>query len=278
MAYHANDPYAPSTTRREFLALAGVAGVSLIKPSALFAAPGAVKPQTILVPSSAHPAFASAAKILAKKLKLDEAAVRTYDGAAKPTSGAIVLALAKDGKLPAAEMPRHDGYTVTYTGGTVVWGARPRSILFAAGEPHHWAEARTLPYRRNPDFALRNSIVARELSGGGSGRDVRRKLLHRAHRGRARAEARPRCLQPADAGAAEEYGRCCSRAQGRKRGAGEGVPRRGCRGVCAAALWQQLCDVVARAVCGDDQGVSDGRRERRWRTRTSRPRCARATR
>jgi hypothetical protein len=157
LAEQITDP--TSTTRREFIALAGIAGaaVSLIKPAALFAAPGAVKPQTILIPNGAHPAFASAAKILAKKLKLDDTAIQTYDDPPKATTGAIVLALAKDGKLPAAERPKHDGYTVTYIGGTVVWGARPRSLLFAAGEPHHWAEGNAIPYRRNPDFALRNS-------------------------------------------------------------------------------------------------------------------------
>ena len=99
----------------------------------------------------------SAAKILAKKLKLDESAVSTYEGAPKATVGAIVLALAKDGKLPATEAPKQDGYTVTYTGGTVVYGARPRSLLFAAGEPEHWAAPKAAPYRRNPDFAIRTA-------------------------------------------------------------------------------------------------------------------------
>ena len=80
----------------------------------------------------------SAAKILAKKLALDESVIATYDGAPKATAGAVVLALAKDGKLAAAELPKGDGYVVHYAGGMVVYGARPRSVLFAAGEPHHW--------------------------------------------------------------------------------------------------------------------------------------------
>ena len=50
-----------------------------------------------------------------------------------------------------------DGYTVTYTGGVVVYGERPRSLLFAAGEPHHWMKASTVPYHRTPEFALRNA-------------------------------------------------------------------------------------------------------------------------
>ena len=61
------------------------------------------------------------------------------------------------GKLAAIDKPKMDGYTVTYTSGVVVYGARPRSLLFAAGEPHHWATPRTTSYHRNPEFALRNA-------------------------------------------------------------------------------------------------------------------------
>jgi hypothetical protein len=151
-----------STSRRGFLRLAGMgaAGASLVKPSALFAAAvkagGAVKPEKILVPEAGHAAMQSAAKILAKKLKLDESAIATYDGVPKATPGAIVLALAKNGKLALIDRPKMDGYTVSYTGGIVVWGARPRSVLFAAGEPDHWV-GRAVTYRRNPEFALRNA-------------------------------------------------------------------------------------------------------------------------
>jgi len=146
-----------TTTRRSFLKMTGMgaAGATLIRPSMLFAAADSVKPEKILVPAAGHVAMQSAAKILAKKLQLEESAIQTYDGAPKATAGAIVLALAKEAKLTAAETPKADGYTVTYTGGTVVWGARPRSLLYAAGEPHHWV-GRAALYRRNPEFALRN--------------------------------------------------------------------------------------------------------------------------
>ena len=155
----ANQATDSPTSRRDFLLLAGMttATASLIKPSTLFAAPGAAAPKWILVPAGAHPAMQSAARILAKKLKLDEAAIQTYDGAPRHTAGAIVFALAKDGKLPPTEAPKQDGYTVVYTGGTVVYGARPRSLLYAAGEPDHWVAAKAVPYRRNPEFALRNA-------------------------------------------------------------------------------------------------------------------------
>ncbi len=151
---------ANATTRRDFLLLAGMttAGASLIRPAALFAATDAAAPMKILVPANAHPAIQSAAKILAKKLSLDESAIATYAGAPRPTAGAILLALAKDGKLPATDAPKKDGYTVTYTGGVTVYGARPRSLLYAAGEPQHWAGSpRTTPYHRNPDLAIRTA-------------------------------------------------------------------------------------------------------------------------
>lgn len=136
------------------------AGATLVKPSALFAAQaaklGAAKPKAIALPEGSHPAMMSAARILAKKLKLDESAIQTFDGAAPKIPGTIVLMLAENGKLPLIDKPKQDGYTVTYTGGgTVVYGARPRSLLFAAGEPDHWI-GKAVTHRRNPEFALRN--------------------------------------------------------------------------------------------------------------------------
>jgi len=157
-------PETEMSTRREFLALAGMAGVgaSLIQPSALLAQMAGTTPKTIRVAANAHPGVRSAAEILAKKLKLDAGAIETYDGAPRATAGSVTLALAADGKLPPIDRPKKDGYTVTYTGGMVVWGARPRSLLYAAGEPHHWAKTRTVPYRRSPEFALRNTTWLRQ--------------------------------------------------------------------------------------------------------------------
>ncbi|HWB32161.1 MAG TPA: hypothetical protein VG714_03210 [Acidobacteriaceae bacterium] len=163
---------AASTSRRDFLRVAGLATagatiapggfagmVSKLVPESDHAAMQAASAGVtkILVAADAHPAIQSASKILAKRLKLDESAIATYEGVPKAARGAIVLALAKDGRLPAIDAPKRDGYTVTYTGGIVVWGARPRSVLFAAGEPHHWAVARTAAYHRAPEFALRNA-------------------------------------------------------------------------------------------------------------------------
>jgi hypothetical protein len=60
------------TTRRDFLMMAGMGAAALVTPSSLLAAPGAAKPEKILVPAAGHPAMQSAAKILAKRLDLEE--------------------------------------------------------------------------------------------------------------------------------------------------------------------------------------------------------------
>ncbi len=162
VAYSSSASIESSPTRRDFLLLAGMATAasSLIHPSALFAemaAAGQKSQRRILIPANGHAAIRSAASILAKKLNLDDSAISTYAGAPKASSDAITLALVSAGNLPVTDHPKQDGYTVTYTGGVVVYGARPRSLLFAAGEPEHWVARRTAHYRRNPDFALRNA-------------------------------------------------------------------------------------------------------------------------
>jgi hypothetical protein len=136
----------------------------LIQPSALLGQMADAAPRAIRIPANAHPAIQSAAKILVTKLRLkpDENVIQTYEGAPKATAGSVTLALASQGKLPVVDRPKQDGYTATYAGGLVVYGARPRSLLYAAGEPHHWMKSRTLPYRRNPEFALRNATYLRQ--------------------------------------------------------------------------------------------------------------------
>src|SRR5437868_3006168 len=91
-----------ASSRRDFLRLAGTAaataatvGSSLTSPTSLLASAtrlalsahpamqaAAATTRQILVPAGAHPALNSAAKILARKLKLDDSAIQTYDGAA----------------------------------------------------------------------------------------------------------------------------------------------------------------------------------------------------
>jgi hypothetical protein len=114
----------------------------------------------IHIPAGAHPAVGSAAGILAGKLGLKENAISTYKGAAAHPRGSIVFTLKDARGVPpslSASIER-DGYAVRAENlGVIVCGARPRSLLYAAGEPHHWIERTSGVWTRNPDFALRLS-------------------------------------------------------------------------------------------------------------------------
>jgi hypothetical protein len=114
----------------------------------------------IFIPVDAHPAVQSAAQILASALALDENVVHTYKGAPNPHSGEIVFAL-KDAHgipVPVSSPIERDGYSIlAQNNGLLICGARPRSLLFAAGEPHHWLSHNTGVWVRNPDFKLRCS-------------------------------------------------------------------------------------------------------------------------
>ena len=115
----------------------------------------------ILIPKDAHPAIRSAAQQLAAKLEMPETSVGAYSGEARPRSGRIVLAL-KETKGISAQLAKsieRDGYAVlTQRGGVVLCGARPRSLIFAAGEPHHWHDRGEGVWIRNPEFALRFGV------------------------------------------------------------------------------------------------------------------------
>src|ERR1035437_1688098 len=63
-----------STTRRDFILMAGMTTAGAKR--------GAASAKAIALPEGSHPAMMSAARILAKKLKLDESAIQTFDGAA----------------------------------------------------------------------------------------------------------------------------------------------------------------------------------------------------
>jgi len=114
----------------------------------------------IHIPERAHPAVRSAVGILAGKMSLKEDAIATYRGSAAHHRGGIVLALKETHGVPAALAGPivRDGYAVTAeNGGLMICGARPRSLLFAAGEPHRWMDWTSGVWTRNPDFTLRLS-------------------------------------------------------------------------------------------------------------------------
>jgi len=112
----------------------------------------------IRIPEGAHPALHTAAEILAGKLGLKDDAISTYRGSASPRHGGIVLALKETHGVPASVSGPivRDGYAVSAEReALMVCGARPRSLLFAAGEPHHWITQKSGVWVRNPDFTLR---------------------------------------------------------------------------------------------------------------------------
>ena len=154
---------ASALSRRNFLktassvAAAGAMGNSLdllAQPSANFTG--------ILIPKDAHQAVRSAAETLASKLSLKPDAIRNYSGAAKLRKNFIVLALKETQGVPTtlANPIERDGYSVlAENGGLLICGARPRSLLFAVGETHHWLDrtdgATRGIWTRNPEFAMR---------------------------------------------------------------------------------------------------------------------------
>jgi hypothetical protein len=154
-------------TRRSFLKAASTAAAAgALSQGMDLLAQFAGKFTSILIPKNAHPAVRSAAQILAQKLGLIGTEIRSYSGAAAVRRGAIVFAL-KDAHGVAASLAgpiERDGYAVlTQDGGLLVCGARPRSLLFAVGETHHWLNltgdapngTRTREWTRNPQFAMR---------------------------------------------------------------------------------------------------------------------------
>jgi hypothetical protein len=151
-------------TRRSFIkAASSAAAIGALGESLDLLAQAAASYTRILVPSGAQPALASAAQMLAAKLGLKPDAVRTYSGAAALHKGALLLALKDTKGVPAslASTIERDGYAVlAQNGGLLVCGARPRSLLFAAGEAQKWLQRGETTggggvWTRNPEFAMR---------------------------------------------------------------------------------------------------------------------------
>ena len=155
-------------TRRGFLKAAStVAAAGALGDALDLLAQGAARFTKLLVPAQAHAAVHSAAEMLAKKLGLHADAIDEYSGAARVQKDAIVLALKETKGVPAAMTAgiMRDGYAVgAEEGGLMVCGARPRSLLFAAGETQHWLSRGVGTWTRNPEFALRFAAHHRERS------------------------------------------------------------------------------------------------------------------
>lgn len=118
----------------------------------------------IIVPEACHPAIRSAARIIAKDLGLPESAVHAGANPGVPGKGEIVLTDSTTnaaqanwlGKIPAKI--KHDGYAIVFQkGGALIYGVRPRSLLFAAGDVHLWKDRDAGSFVRDPSFAIRTA-------------------------------------------------------------------------------------------------------------------------
>ncbi len=106
----------------------------------------------IIVSSEAHPAVRAAAALIAERLALPAGAVQS---AAQPAAAPGTLVLSVVTNQAAL---RHDGYTATFgAGGATLCGARPRSLLFAAGDVHLWRGRASGTLTRDPAFAIRSA-------------------------------------------------------------------------------------------------------------------------
>ena len=118
------------------LSLIGALCATVVLPAAPY--------KRIVLPPDSHPAAKSAAAILAGKLGLPVADA----GSAGP--GDIFLAT-------DSRPSQTDGYKITFQhGAATVVGARPRSLLYAAGDVDQWKD-RTTTYIREPSFAIRTA-------------------------------------------------------------------------------------------------------------------------
>jgi hypothetical protein len=146
--------------RRAFLKTASLATAAGAWTGMKAAAQTSTPYRQIMLPAGAHPAVHSAAQILAQAISLAPDDIRTYHGTPPHHPGIIAFALKNTHGVPAsASGPiQRDGYAVLARDRSLlICGARPRSLLFAAGEPHHWLGHSTGVWVRNPDFKLRCS-------------------------------------------------------------------------------------------------------------------------
>ena len=117
----------------------------------------------LVLNKNAHPAVKTAAALLAKKLHIPPGHILKKNQAGIPKRGEIVL----DEGIPSEAQekflgrdPRKvafDGYVIRFRGASaLIFGKRPRSLLYAAGDANWWREKRSGIYVRQPDFRIRD--------------------------------------------------------------------------------------------------------------------------
>lgn len=113
----------------------------------------------IVIPVSCHPAIQSAARILAQELALPDSAIQTAVRPAAPQAGEIILLSAPESShLVSQDQIQRDGYVIVFkNGGALIYGARPRSLLYAAGDLPLWRDHGSGTWVRNPDFSIRTA-------------------------------------------------------------------------------------------------------------------------
>lgn len=114
--------------------------------------------QKIIIPASCHPAIQSAAAIIAQKLSLPASAIQAVQPPGAPAAGEIVLLTAQAASARIQSQIQRDGYVIVFeNGGAIIYGARPRSLLYAAGDLPLWQDHPAGAWVRNPDFAIRTA-------------------------------------------------------------------------------------------------------------------------
>jgi len=116
----------------------------------------------VILPKGSHPAIYSAARIIAVRLGISQEAIKAVSHPGEPGRGQIVLAAATSSPVgflsldAKATTIRYDGYMIVFrNSGALIYGARPRSLLYAAGDWRIWKDKSSGTLIREPDFAVR---------------------------------------------------------------------------------------------------------------------------
>ncbi|MGH2644190.1 MAG: hypothetical protein ACRDE2_09590, partial [Chitinophagaceae bacterium] len=117
----------------------------------------------IVVAKNAHPAVKSAAHILAQKLDIPLSHVLEKNSITIPSNEVIALDYGTPSKAQLKFIgsdPRKvkfDGYLIKFNGNSaLIFGKRPRSLLYAAGDFYWWKNKHSGVYIRQPDFKIRD--------------------------------------------------------------------------------------------------------------------------
>jgi hypothetical protein len=127
--------------------------------------------QKIIVPLNSHPAVLSAAKLLASDFSLPESAIVSLTPTGPPHARELWLTT----NLPDAgdkallclngQALPVDGYGIIFTyDGIRIYGQRPRSLLFAAGDVDLWRARTNGLFVRHPAFSFRSANMGGQRS------------------------------------------------------------------------------------------------------------------